>query len=306
MKNLHEKITRYLEHCKFQKNLSSKTLKAYGIDLNQFFSYNDCINDKFSRANILNYISYLHSKYKEKTSKRKIATIKSFFNYLEYEEIWVDNPFSKLKVKSQIPFILPKTIPIHTLNQLFSAAYMHLKKDCTSSYEVQCAQRDIAVLELLFATGLRVSELCSLKRLDLDLTQGIVKVYGKGSKERIIQLTNENTLNALNSYKQHFEAEFFTEEYFFINKLGNQLSEQSVRFMLNRYAKLANIAEHITPHMFRHTFATMLLEEDVDIRYIQQILGHSSILTTQIYTHVTSSKQREILTLKHPRKKINI
>ncbi|SJZ61466.1 tyrosine-type recombinase/integrase [Anaerorhabdus furcosa] len=304
--DLDKNIELFLKYCKYQKNLNFKTLKAYKIDLKQFRIFIQDSNFQISKATISNYIYFLHGKYKAKSSKRKIATVKCFFNFLEYEEIYIDNPFSKLRLKSQIPFILPKTISIQTLNRLFKTAYSSLDNSSLSEYETICIHRDIAVLELLFATGLRVSELCSIKKNDIDLVQGIVKVYGKGSKERIIQLTNSKVITALSKYREFYKYFNHENDYFFINKLGNKLSEQSIRFMINKYVILTGITEHITPHMFRHTFATLLLEEDVDIRYIQQILGHSSIITTQIYTHVTSSKQREILTYKHPRNRISI
>ncbi len=113
-------------------------------------------------------------------------------------------------------------------------------------------------------------------------------------------------LRHLENYKYTFAAKIDNTGYFFVNRLQHRLSEQSVRFMINKYVSIAGLSSHITPHMFRHSFATLLLEEDVDIRYIQQLLGHSSIITTQIYTHVASKKQRDILTTKHPRNKIKV
>lgn len=306
MFRLEDAIASYLEYCEYQKNLNSKTLKAYRIDLNQFHSYMLDTDLLLSRTNMSNYITYLHKNYKPKSSKRKIASIKAFFSYLEYEDILSENPFSRLKVKSQEPFLLPRTISMQNLQKIFVTAYQNLSSNSKTPYQQKSNIRDIAVLELLFATGLRVSELCSLKQDDMELEQGTIRIYGKGSKERVIQLTNVNVLTALGNYRSSFEKQLLKSPYFFLNRSGNHLSEQSVRFMINRYVEMANIPEHITPHMFRHTFATMLLEEDVDIRYIQQILGHSSIVTTQIYTHVTSSKQREILTMKHPRNRIVI
>ena len=150
---------------------------------------------------------------------------------------------------------------------------------------------------------MRISELCSLKTNQLDLHDYIIRIYGKGSRERLIQICNENVRLLIDKYIITMKLE--DNSFFFINRLHNRLSEQSVRYMINNYRKNAKIIQHITPHMFRHSFATLLLEEDVDIRYIQQMLGHSSITTTQIYTHTSIKKQKEILASKHPRNKIN-
>ena len=138
----------------------------------------------------------------------------------------------------------------------------------------------------------------------IDLNEYIIKLWGKGSKERLIQICNTNVRRLIDEYTISLKSE--ENSYFFVNRLNNRLSEQSVRNMINDYANKAKISQHITPHMFRHSFATLLLEEDVDIRYIQQMLGHSSITTTQIYTHTSITKQKTILETKHPRNKIQI
>lgn len=304
MQDLQHLIRQYLDFCKYQKTLNEKSLKAYRIDLTQYATFMLNTDMQLNRNNLSAYISILHQHYKPKSAKRKIASLKAFFSYLEYEEILPENPFAKIRVKFKEPVLLPRTITIQNIQKLFDITYELLAKS-TSDYQKQSLSRDIAVLELLFSTGLRVSELCSLKRTDVDLKQGLVRIYGKGSKERIIQIANPDVINALNNYQNLCHENFLNVDYFFCNRLRRRLSEQSVRFMIKHYSKLANITDHITPHMFRHTFASLLLEEDVDIRYIQHILGHSSIMTTQIYTHVTDCKQRDILTLKNPRNKIN-
>lgn len=305
MINLQETIKRYIHYCRYQRNLNQKTLKAYSIDLKQFCTYAENQEIELNRSDISKFITTLHSQYKPKSVKRKIASLKALFTYLEYEELLDENPFSKLNIKFKEPQILPRTISIKNLEQIFHVAYTQLNSVSIASSKHRDSLRDVAVLELLFATGLRVSELCSLHYADLDLNQGYIRVYGKGSKERVVQITNIDLLKAINNYSSITHLQPYSDVYFFLNRLGMRLSEQSVRFMIKKYAKMAGISGHITPHMFRHTFATLLLEEDVDIRYIQQILGHSSILTTQIYTHVTSTKQRDILTTKHPRNKLS-
>lgn len=298
-----ELITQYLLHCKYQKGLSEKTLKAYKIDLKQFSVF---VGEQvFSKELLQDYVTILFKQYKIKSVKRKIASLKSFFNYLEYEEILVTNPFEKLRIKLHEPFILPRTIPLNTIDLLLKYAYQR-KTLAITVYQYRTCLRDIAVLELLFATGMRISELCSIKPDCINLEDGTIKIYGKGAKERILQIGNTDVLAAVREYGETFSNTIGSSNCFFVNRLGHQLSDQSIRNMINQYADLAGIGQHITPHMFRHSFATLLLEEDVDIRYIQQLLGHSSITTTQIYTHVTLNKQRDILTTKHPRNKIKV
>lgn len=297
-------VHNYLNHCQFEKGLDAKTLKAYKIDLLQYDAYAKKKCNAFCKETLQSYIVCLHSQYKVKSVKRKIASLKAFFNYLEYEEIIDGNPFSKLRIKLHEPFLLPRTIPLTSINTLLHFAYQQVSEIPKDRYGYRAKLRDVAVLELLFATGMRVSELCSLHSENVNLAEGNIKIYGKGSKERIIQIGNQEVLLAVRSYYDAFSEIIENTGWFFINRLGSRLSDQSVRFMINKYCQAAGIHQHITPHMFRHSFATLLLEEDVDIRYIQQLLGHSSIMTTQIYTHVTSKKQRDILTTKHPRNKI--
>lgn len=219
---------------------------------------------------------------------------------MEYKELLPENPFVKLDIRFREARLLPKTIPFHLIQQFLSTLYAQ-KELAKSQYQLHCCIRDIAIIELLFATGMRISELCSLKPSAIDLTSGNVRIYGKGAKERILQVGNPDVLSALLLYKDTFQKEMDACGYFFVNRLMHQLSDQSVRHMIDRYARLAGIGQHITPHMFRHSFATLLLEQDVDIRYIQRMLGHSSISTTEIYTHVSNVKQKDILYHKHPR-----
>lgn len=294
----------YLNHCKYEKGLDEKTMKAYRIDLAQYANTSSDLNLLLSKEHLQSYIAELHAKYAIKSVKRKIASLKAFFNYLEYEEISPSNPFSKLRVKLHEPFLLPRTIPLSTINTLFTCAYRQLSIADNNSCTYRATLRDIAVLELLFATGMRISELCSLHSYDVNLSEGVIRIYGKGNKERLIQIGNQDVLSAVCAYQDCYAKQIAETSWFFLNRLGNRLSSQSVRFMINKYCQAAGIQLHITPHMFRHSFATLLLEEDVDIRYIQQLLEHSSIITTQIYTHVTSKKQKDILTAKHPRNKI--
>lgn len=304
MQGLQDWISRYLLDCKYQKDLDSKTLKAYRIDLEQFSALISQNNLELTREGRMEYISDLHQRYKPRTVKRKIASVKAFCGYLEYEELVKENPLSRLRLKLNPPLILPRTIPLSVIEAILTAAYQ-AREDARTSEQQKSALRDIAVLELLFAAGARVSELCALQYGDVQLEEGAIKIYGKGAKERFVQIANQDVLNALCRYRENYKDAIEQAGTFFVNRSRRPLSTQSVRAIVNKYCKLAGVESHIMPHMYRHSFATLLLDEGVDIRYIQQLLGHSSIVTTQIYTHVTGKKQLDILSEKHPRNKIH-
>lgn len=294
-------IDEFLNYCRYHKKLSDKTIRAYKIDLSQYGVF----SNELSKQALWDYIEYLNKKYKPKTAKRKLATLKAFIHFLLLQDLIDFNPFDKLETTIKEPLLLPKTIPLGVIAKLISFSYQQIVF-AKSDYQIRSAVRNTAILELLFATGARVAQICTLRSDNVDLLGNSVKFYGKGSKERIIPIENFAVLSILRKYHSLFEKEILDSGYFFVNKLGRRMTEQSVRNMINFYCKQCGVDMHITPHMFRHSFATLLLEEDVDIRYIQRMLGHSSITTTQIYTHVTSAKQKEILKIKHPRNKLNI
>lgn len=306
MNHLQNHIENYLHYCQMQKCLDQKTLKAYRIDLRQFSEQLSVTEVSDLTSTILEkYVAKLHQQYAPKTVKRKIASIKALFHYFEYKEIIDKNPFCKLQIKFREPIILPKTIPLHTIEKLLNTIYEQHKK-VSSNYKKKKCLRDIAVIELLFATGIRISELCTIPPQNIDLQNAVIIIKGKGAKERLIHICGNNVITVLNEYYSEYNSEILSCGYFFVNNMGKRLSEQSVREMINKYCHIADIHQHITPHMFRHSFATLLLEEDVDLRYIQTMLGHSSINVTEIYTHVTMAKQKNILEAKHPRKNMNI
>lgn len=300
MFNLVDEKDKYLIVCKSMKGLSDLTLKAYKIDLKQFcyFMYH---RDCFDKNELNSYIKMLHNKYKPKSVKRKIACIKAFYRYMEIEDIIEFNPFHKIILKYKEPLKLPRTIPLNCIQDILTYAYTQYSVAVTK-YQKEITLRNIVVLELLFSTGMRVSEVSNLKVSAINLGDNTIRIFGKGSKERIMCIS-DNLCTAISNYLINRSQE---SDYLFVNRLGNRLSEQSIRYMVNDYANAVGAPLHITPHMFRHTFATELHNEDVDIRYIQQFLGHSSIATTQIYTHISTSKTREILESKHPRNKMNL
>ena len=306
MLNIEELFKHYTNYCQYQKKLNAKTLKAYRIDITQFIGDTKQGPRTLTKNDLSAYAAYLHKTHKPKTVKRKLASLKAFCGWLEFEEHLQVNPFSKINLKFHEPQMLPKTIPLNEISKLLQAAYVESLNDQITEFQRLICLRDTAVLELLFSSGMRVSELCSLRVADVNLENGQIFILGKGSKERVVMITNSDVVHALKTYKAAFFQAIERTGYLFVNRTYNKLSEQSVRTIIKKYTAKAHIDRHVTPHMFRHSFATLLLEEDVDIRYIQQILGHSSITTTQIYTHVSTKKQNDILSLKHPRNKLYI
>jgi integrase/recombinase XerD len=307
---LQEAVSQFLFHCRYEKNLSPKTLKAYSIDLRQFTEYlaqhlEIATLPAVDKTALRAYIKSLFGPLKEKSVKRKVATLKALFHFLEREDAIVVNPFRKMEVRIKETRRLPRTIPLHDLKRLFKHLY-RLKQDHLDpdSYAYKALTRDIAVLEILFATGARVAEVCNLRDEDVDLRRGRVKILGKGGRERMLELCDGEALEAIKNYRFICNEQIKSNGYFFYNRLGGRLSEQSVRAGLRRCADKAGVEGKVTPHMLRHSLATLLLEEGVNIRYIQSLLGHTSIMTTQIYTEVQERHQRRVLTARHPRRKI--
>ena len=300
--NLQEKVKPYLEYCTYRKELDAKTVKAYRIDLTQFFSYVQSTEPE--KETIEQYITELHKKYKQKTIKRKIASIKAFYSYLEEEELVEQNPFRKIKVKFKETIILPRIIPREEIEQLLNYIYASLSS--LSGIQYKHSLRDAAVIEVFFATGARVYEISNIRVENINLNSGLIRIMGKCRKERYIQISNTAVLDILRKYYEENEPEIKKSGYFFINNRGKRYTEQSIRLMLKKYTLKAGIQRKITPHMFRHSFATYLIEEGVDVSCVQQILGHSSIKTTQIYIHVAAKKQADILRELHPRNNMNI
>ena len=310
MSTIRTESINFINHCKYEKNLSVKTIKAYTTDLTQFAEFlaknNSPLDvDKVTKIEIRGFLESI-SNLKPKSIKRKIATIKAIFNYLEYEDTILINPLRKMKIKIKESKRLPKVMDLSEIKQILKHAYQKLQLyNEVNTYSYFEALRNLVVIELLFATGARVSEIANLMIENIQLQNGEISIKGKGDKERIIQICNNETLNSIKKYYRDYKNKINESGgYFLINRFGNKLSDQSIRGIVKQICYKTKIKKHITPHIFRHTMATLLLENDVDIRYIQSILGHSSINTTQIYTHVNRIKQGRIIKTKHPRNSI--
>ncbi len=298
MEKMTEAIARYLEDCELGRKLSASTVKAYRIDLLQFSRFT---GGAWGDRELLNrYVKHLNQTFAPRSVKRKLASVRAFYQEQEQSGLLEENPFQKLHLRIQSPQQIPRVIPGQMVRDILRAAYDAYQPAAPGGRQTL---RDIVVLELLFSTGLRVSELCALTKASFRLEEGLLRLLidGKGRKERVVQLATPELLRLMETYCREFSGEIQREGSILLNRRGRPLSPQSVRRIIHRYLTQVDPSSHITPHMFRHTFATALLEAGVDIRYIQSLLGHSSISTTQIYTHVSTRQQTLLLTEKHPR-----
>lgn len=299
MRTLSSLIADYLDTGEYEKQLSPDTIKAYRIDLQQFMAFTEGI---WADKDVLSqYIKYLNQHYAPRSVKRKLASVRAFYHEMELNGMLEENPFNKLHIRIHSPQQLPRVIPNQIVYDLLQSAY--------DAYIPGCREvlRDIVVLELLFSTGLRVSELCALSKDTFLLSGGRLQllINGKGKKERVIQITTPELVQLVQTYYNEFSKEIQEQGAILFNRRGHPLFPQSVRRIIKKYLNRIGVSNHVTPHMFRHTFATSLLEAGMDIRYIQSLLGHSSISTTQIYTHVTAQQQTLLLAEKHPRGKMS-
>ena len=241
MNTLNRYTAEYLSYCEYRKRLNFKTLKAYRIDLNQYSVFCNSSMDFLSRNTLDLYITELHKHYRPKSVKRKIASLKAFFHYLVYEELLSQNPFEKLNVKFREPQVLPRIVP-NTIIEIFLQTMYKQKKLAHTTYKYNSILRDIAVIELLFATGVRVSELCSLTPSQIDFTTYKIIINGKGSKERILQIGNDDVKEILSEYYAAFKTDISKTGWFFINRLHKRYSEESVRSMIVKYKTTAYTA----------------------------------------------------------------
>jgi len=303
----------YLDNCKYGRRLSLETCKSYGFDLKIFTEFVETNLNKYSdeiRIEELNrellraFIFEQNSSFKVSTVKRRIACLRSFYNYLLDEGVVEYSPIERLHVQIKKEGRLPNCLELEEVKAILKAAYeFNGNPPLTMSEDVMqmVRLRDIAILEVLFATGMRVGELCSLSHSQLDFGTGLVRIIGKGNKERQLYIGSKDVITAVTNYLKQAEKVGYLNDRIFVDRWGEPISSQAIRAVVRKFSKLAGIKRKITPHVFRHTFATMLLEEGVDIRYIQEFLGHSSIATTQIYLHASEAKKKDILAKNHPR-----
>ena len=293
-----KELTEYLDYLKYQKNYSDYTIDSYKNDILEYLNYlnSEALNfKKVEYSDIRFYLMYLKDEKKDDNSSinRKLSSLRGFYKFLANEGYVKSNVFSLVNGPKKSKK-LPRYFEYNELEELFKVP----------DIRTPLGQRDLLILEMLYATGVRVGELVSIKVKDIDFGNKNILILGKGNKERFVQfgeycedILNEylndgrNTLNSKNS------------EYLFLNNNGGELTERGVRFILDKLIKQTGINKNISPHMIRHSFATHLLNEGCDLLTVQKLLGHESIKATQIYTHVTTDRLKEVYYHSFPRAK---
>jgi len=290
-------IAEFINYLSVERGLALNTLESYGRDLRQYAEYLSAQDrrdlDAVSRDTIVGYLLHLQEQGKATaTIARRLAALKAFYQYLVRERVLQEDPTRNLespKLQRRLPRVLTVSEVERVLRQ--------------PDPRVPGGMRDRAMLELLYATGIRVSELVSLNLGDVNMDQGYLRCFGKGAKERLVPI-GSFALQSLRSYlaeaRPHLVREP-REQCLFVNHHGHRLTRQGFWKIVKRYSQEAHIERSITPHTLRHSFATHLLENGADLRSVQEMLGHADISTTQIYTHLTQTRLKEVYARSHPR-----
>ena len=289
-------IVAFLNSLIIEKGLSKNTIQSYESDILQLYQWNVSKNKKsiteIKKFDTTQYISYLFSQNLKSTSvNRKISSLKTFFNFLLKKKLINANPFAD-QIMPKKPISLPKSISEDDVVKLLDAP----KPDSLIGL------RDKAMLELLYASGVRISELVNIKFSDLDLERNIIKVFGKGSKERLVPF-GEDAAQCISAYidERKKNKDIASIKYIFLNNRGSKISRHAFWHRLKEYCLEIGLKRDISPHTLRHAFATHLLNRGADLRSVQVLLGHSDLSTTQIYTHIAKQRLSELVKKHHPR-----
>lgn len=287
---------KFINYLTIEKNYSNHTIQSYETDLELYINYfhnKDILN--INKQDIRTYLKYLDElNYKTSSISRMLSSLRSFYNYLLKNNIVTTNPFKNIKNPKKEKK-LPNFIKYEELEEIL--------KTCHSDDPLGI--RNQLIIELFYSTGIRISELINIKVSDIDFSNNIIKVLGKGDKERIVYF-GTYALESINKYLNESRDILLKgkqSQYLFINHLGNHLTDRGVRDIMERVIKESTVKNKISPHTLRHTFATHMLNEGADLKTVQELLGHSSLSTTGIYTHVSNERLRNIYLKSHPRSK---
>ena len=283
-------IEEFIDYLRYEKKYSENTIVSYQNDLKKAYIFFKKDFKDLSKKDIQNYIQSLSKKESASSVSRTISTLKSFYKFLQINKYTKSNPLGTISNPKTIKK-LPKVLSEEEVDKLLD---INLKTNFD--------YRNKAMLELMYSSGLRVSELINLKVNDIDLKNASVRIFGKGSKERIVPL-DDYAIEALDNYIKYHRKSLFKHgenNYLFLNNHGNKMTRQGFFKILQKIAKEKNIKSELSPHTLRHSFATHLLKHGADLRSIQELLGHSDISTTQIYTHITSERLQKNYEEFHP------
>ena len=282
-------INKYLDYLKYERKLSNNTILSYQNDLIKFSNH---FNNKIVNLNEKDIRNYIHGlKLNSRSIAHNITVLNSFYSFLIEEDIIKVNPLENIK-SPKLPNKLPNYLTEEEINKL-----LDIKLEKPYDY------RNKAMLETLYATGLRITELINLKLTDIDLDNCFIRVYGKGSKERIVPLS-DIAIKYLNIYINNYRSLILVDinsDYLFISNAKKKITRQGFFKILKQQAKICGLTKEISPHVLRHSFATHLLHHGADLRVIQELLGHSDISTTQIYTHLANDQIKKDYDEYHPR-----
>lgn len=289
-----EALLEYKSHLKLEKSLSENTIAAYLRDLKKLEDFSEKGPLQILRNEVEEFLyQFAKDNYAARSQARLVSSLKSFFQYLQLEEWREDNPAELLETP-KLGMKLPDTLSEVEIDQLIAAIDLSLAE----------GERNRAILETLYGCGLRVSELTELKLSDLFLEENFIRVIGKGNKQRLIPISNY-TIKFIEIYKNqirvHLPIQKGFEDYLFLNRRGKKLTRVMIFTIIKNLAEKAGLRKKISPHTFRHSFATHLLKNGADLRSIQMMLGHESITTTEIYTHLDDTSIREAVLKFHPR-----
>ena len=295
MKDFYQLSNNFLNVIKSTKNLSPKSIIAYGSDLNDFCNY--LSNKQLQKDIVLHYTSHLFNErqLQESTIKRKLVVLKMFFEFLYQNGHIEQNYYQQYTFKFKKERKLPKTLSIDEATKLILHLTNNTKRE-PSTFAYWKAHRDLALIDLLISSGIRIEEASNISLEDIISSEQTILIHGKGRKQRLIYISCDETwTNLLSWIKIRNNIKSNTNK-IFVNRFGNPISIHGIEYIYNTVKKSCGINEHSTPHYLRHTFATNLLANGADLRSVQEILGHSSVTTTEIYTEVTVKHKKHILT----------
>jgi integrase/recombinase XerD len=298
--NVQQAIAQFLEHGQTVRNLSDRTLRAYQSDLAQFHVHmSDTPAVSITEDDLEGYLDKLGGgPYRDTSIRRKVAALKVFFRYLEEQGVVSESPARKLKIRKPVENRVPTVLSQREVKALLAAPKEQVAELLTSRDQSPgsrnryfCAIRDNVILELLFSTGIRIGELVALNVGDVDLDRRQIQITGRATRGRLVTLASQDVIEAMRQYIELRSERTLSTPALFVGRSGTRLTIYSIENIFKKHVRLAEIKRHVTPHSLRHTMAAMLVSSGADIKEVQEILGHASILSTQVYTKLPIQKR---------------